>query len=325
VQASKRAELRIGPCTLTEVARVGTGHQRAERLAFADGGRLLAVTCPRYNRVVLYRVTTDPRLDLHRDIALHGRPVAVAAAADRLHVLERPSGDDQHLEPGFWETFDFQGERIGARHPVGFYPDDLVITPDARHALVLTSGRGEGGATRPAPALEVVALEPSEGDNTPRVVGRVAFERPGDDPERILLSDSGRSAAVTLPGSRQRATIDLSDLEKPFLVEQSRWEPDAGDTVPLDLPALGKCVLAARPGSSSLDLFEAATHRRLGQLPLRGAMNLSPIRPTGIALAPGRGLLAVATRSGSVHLIAVRILEKPATSPEYNERTAAHP
>jgi glycerol-3-phosphate acyltransferase PlsY len=310
VQASKRAELSVGPCLLTEVARVGTGHQRAERLAFADGGRLLAVTCPRYNRVVLYRVTPDQRLDLHRDIALDGRPVALATAADRLYVLERPSGDAQHLEPGYLETFDLQGAPIGARYPVGFYPDDLAITPDARHALVLTSGRAEGGATRPAPALEVITLEHSDGEESPRVVGRVAFERPGDDPERIVLSDSGRRAAITLPGSRQRATVDLSVLDRPFLVDQSPWEPaeGEGETIPLDLPALGACILAARPGGSGLDLFEAATRRPLGRLLLRGAMNLSPIRPTGLAHAPGRGLLAVATRSGSVHLIAVRIL-----------------
>src|SRR5262245_52070313 len=55
LNAARTARLTLGEATFTEVARVRTGHQRAERLTFADGGKLLAVACPRYNRVVLYR------------------------------------------------------------------------------------------------------------------------------------------------------------------------------------------------------------------------------------------------------------------------------
>ena len=151
VRAARRPELRLGPCTLTEVARVATGHQRAERLAFADHGRLIAVTCPRYDRVVLYRVTDDLRLELHRDIELPGHPMAIWPAQDRLYVLERPAGDARHVEPGFWETIDFQGRRIGSRYRVGFYPDDLVITPDGRYRTRLDVGERRGRSSSAQP------------------------------------------------------------------------------------------------------------------------------------------------------------------------------
>ena len=181
LHASRPASTVAGPVTLTEVARVGTGHQRAERVAFAGHGQVLAVTCPRYNRVVIYRVSESESLEQIQDVELTGRPVAVAGSSDCFHVLQAPSGDARHLEPGWWETFDLDGNKLGSRFVTGFYPDDLTLTADGRHALVLTSGRAEGGAHRPAPALEVVALEDGA---TPRVIGRLTFDEPNDDPER---------------------------------------------------------------------------------------------------------------------------------------------
>jgi hypothetical protein len=41
-------------------------------------------------------------------------------------------------------------------------------------------------------------------------------------------------------------------------------------------------------------------------LPLRGPANLGTVRPTGLAYSPERKLLAVANRSGGIHLVAVR-------------------
>jgi glycerol-3-phosphate acyltransferase PlsY len=323
VQANRRAELSLENCALTEVARVSTGHQRAERLAFADRGRLLAVTCPRYNRVVLYRVTSGESLDLHRDIPLEGHPVAICPVEDRLYILQRPVGDARHIEPGYWETYDFRGRRLGSRFRVGFYPDDLTITPDGRHALVLTSGNAEGDEGRPRPALAVVAL----GDDAAahREVGRVEFDRHGDDPERLALSATGRWAIVGLRGSNQSATIDLSDPARPrvvgradrgttegpspLVVEGDNFASPVsrgGDAIQLELPEVGSCVAYTRTQVSGLELYEAASRRPLGRLRLRGALNMSPTRPTGVAYAAGRSLIAVATRSGSVHLIAVR-------------------
>ena len=56
------------------------------------------------------------------------------------------------------------------------------------------------------------------------------------------------------------------------------------------------------PATSLADL----ALRGLGRLPIRGPMNLIPSQPTGLAYARQQGLLAVATKSGSVHLIAAR-------------------
>ena len=122
IQAVRRPELTVGPYRLVETARVATGHQRAERLAFADRGRLLAVTCPRYNRVVLYGVAGEDGLKPVREIVLEGRPVAVWPTADRLYVLQRPAGDALHLEEGWWETFDFEGRRDRLEGPRRLLP-----------------------------------------------------------------------------------------------------------------------------------------------------------------------------------------------------------
>ncbi|HEY2158086.1 MAG TPA: glycerol-3-phosphate 1-O-acyltransferase PlsY, partial [Isosphaeraceae bacterium] len=57
VNASRRPELTVAGRRFVEVSRYAPGHQRAERLAFLDGGKLLVATCPRYLRVVLARIT----------------------------------------------------------------------------------------------------------------------------------------------------------------------------------------------------------------------------------------------------------------------------
>jgi acyl-phosphate glycerol 3-phosphate acyltransferase len=340
LRGTRRAEAEIGPFRLVEVARAATGHQRAERVAFADGGRLLAVTCPRYNRVALYRVTEKEALERLPDIALGGRPVALAPARDRLYVLQRPEGDARHVEPGYWESFDFRGRPLGTRFLVGFYPDDMALTPDARNAVVLASGRAEGGPDRPAPALLVVDLQSADG---PRVIGRLAFDGPRDDPERVVLSSLGTHAAVTLAGSNQVAAIELGDPARPRLAGRARLsrpgQSDAypylslsGDEsilLPVDLeretvaiapPAgltdPGRFLIATVPDGSAVEVVRALPRdktpgqstwqRPLGRLTLRGTANLGAIRPTGLAYAPGRGLLAVASRSGGVHLVAIR-------------------
>ncbi|SIO59356.1 glycerol-3-phosphate acyltransferase PlsY [Singulisphaera sp. GP187] len=325
-QANRRSELRLQPYDLTEVERVGTGHQRTERLAYADHGKLLAVTCPRYNRVVLYHVTKAEQLEVARDLELEGKPVAVWTTRDRLYVLVRPSGDERHVKPGWWRAFDLQGEPVGQPVPAGMYPDDLIVTADGRHALVLTSGRGEGDPKRPAPALEVFDL----GATPPQVVGRLEFDQPGDDPARIKLSASGNYAAVTLLGSNQIAAVDLANRERPALISRSNLEqseaphlteskddsiltattPDRDAVVipwPKTVATRGGCIACILPQGAGLTLIDAATRRLLGEFPLRaGSLNLGVARPMGLAFSPERGLLAVATRSGSIHLIAVR-------------------
>jgi glycerol-3-phosphate acyltransferase PlsY len=226
--ARRKFEVVAGPYLVREVARVATGHQRAERLAFLDGGRLLAATCPRYGRVMLYRVTGAQKLELVRDIETGGRPVALGTTGDRLYVLVRPNNDARHVQEGWWQALDLAGQPVGPRVPAGYYPDDLAITADGRHALVLTSGRGEGGDHRPSPALASYDLRAPEG---PKLLGRLEFNTKGDDPARLAVSADRTRAAVSLQGSRAIAWVDLADVGSPKLMARRTWvegsNPDA--------------------------------------------------------------------------------------------------
>ncbi|MHC5537042.1 glycerol-3-phosphate 1-O-acyltransferase PlsY [Singulisphaera rosea] len=335
VQASRRSQLSVGPVELTEVERVGTGHQRAERVTFADHGKRLAVTCPRYNRVMLYRVDDQTRLEELRDIELAGKPVAIWAANERFYVLQRPAGDDRHVEPGWWETFDFDGKPNGSRQRAGMYPDDFVVTPDGRHALLLTSGRGEGDSNRPAPALDIVDLT----QEPPHVVGHLAFARKGDDPFRLRLSATGRYAVVSLFGTNEVASVDLGDPTRPRLIGRAAIsegavprlsfqgadsilmavEPER-DAVAIPCPSTpesSRGLLAATlPRESALALYDPVTYRSWGQMVLRsGSLNLSYPRPIALTFSPERSLLAVANRSGGIHLITVAPREASGPKP----------
>ncbi|WZO97938.1 glycerol-3-phosphate 1-O-acyltransferase PlsY [Isosphaeraceae bacterium EP7] len=329
--ASKVEVLDLGSCTLKQVARVATGHQRAERVAFGDGGRVLMVTCPRYNRVVLYRVTDDDSLEPIRDVALEGRPMALAAGADRFYILQRPHGDARHIEEAWWETFGFDGLKVGSRVRVGFDPDDIALVDEGRKALVLTSGRAEGEANRPSPALTVYDLTNAV---HARVISRMEFNGPKDDPERLSLSTTGQRLAVTLRGTEEVAAIDLSDAAKPTIV--GRWPiPPNGIpyvsaqgseriVMPIDEQGeslwltpggegAGPYFVRTDPVDSVLEVVDATRRVKLGRLPLRGAMNLGSIRPLGLAASPRRGLLAVAGRDGgAVHLLKFESARGPA-------------
>ncbi|RUL86735.1 glycerol-3-phosphate 1-O-acyltransferase PlsY [Tautonia sociabilis] len=320
--------LRIGGTELVEVSRVRTGYQRAESLTFADGGRVLAVACPRYNRAVLYRVDEDGRATHLRDLRLPGRPVAVRASGGRLFVLQRPHGDARHLEEGFWEAFDLQGNPVGSKFRVGWDPDDLAFSPDGRWAFVLTSGHAEGEQGKPDPALVVVSV----GDRTEdhRILARLSLTVPGDDPERIVLSESARHAAIVLAGSRQIAGVDLSDpaspvetgrvplanLEVPYM---SPIGEDGGDAILMpvdsdretvlveDAPGVaGPLLVSTLPRGSALELVDGRERRAKGRLPLRGPLNMGSIIPTGLTYCPDLGVLAVADRSGGVRIVAFR-------------------
>ena len=311
--AMRPSRLDCGAFVLETVTRAETGHQRAGRLEFADGGRLLAVCCPRYNRVVLYRVTPGESLELVRDIPLEGRPVAVRPNGDRLYVLQRPTADARHVEAGWWETFDFRGRPVGERFRVGFDPDDLAFAPHGRTAYVLLSGRAEGESNRPAP--ELLALDLGDGSGSPVPAGRIAFDRPGDDPERIHLASNGKAASVTLAGSNQIAHIDLADPARPALGERTPWTsegkddraPSAPGTEAVRLEGTPACLISLRPGDSALSVRIGLDDPWTGKLPLRGTANLGGIRPAGLACSEERGLIAVSNRQGgSVHLIAIR-------------------
>jgi acyl-phosphate glycerol 3-phosphate acyltransferase len=320
-----------GAFVLAPVARTSTGHQRTERLAFADGGRRLAVTCPRYQRLMVYRVAEGQSLELMRDVDVEGRAVAVWPLHDRFLALIRPGGDARHVEAAWLQAIDFDGKKLGSKFRVGFDPDDLAVTSDGLWAFVLLSGRAEGESNRPAPELISVDLsEPTQ----PRIVGRLTFDRPEDNPERIQLSRSDQKAAVSLFGSNQIAAIDLAEPAQPRLIARQPMPPldlpypslkqgdwimmPAGsdrDAVLVTLPGepgprdglKGSYIIGTLPEGSGLEVIHAARSKSLGRLALRGAGNLGTICPAGIAYSPERRLLAVSNRSGgSVHLVTIQ-------------------
>ena len=303
----------VGPFRLAEVDRVATGHQRAGRLAFADGGKRLVVTCPRYNRLMIYRVTDDRRLDLEHDVELEGRPVAVAPSGGRLYVLQRPEGDRRHVEPGFWQAYLPDGKPIGERVEVGYYPDDLAILGDDR-VLVVASGSAEGGEHRAPPSLEVYEIGG-------RRLADVRLGGAADDPQRLIVSGRSTHAAVVL-GDGSTVGVDLSDPSRPSVsgrvaaVGDLPWISRSGDES-MVMAARGEAcrlgngpyMLDAPGEESSLRVVESPPAPRgpvvAGMLPLRGPANFGTVRPTALAYSADRGLAAVANRSGGVHLIEI--------------------
>ncbi|MFO0888723.1 MAG: hypothetical protein U0790_06200 [Isosphaeraceae bacterium] len=330
--AGTPVEANLGPWALRETHREVTGQQRASRLAFVDRGRALAVMCPRYNKVLLYRVTAADTLEVGAEIALEGRPVAIAAAGDRVIALQRPPGDDKHLGTGWWQAFSLDGRPAGGRVASGFYPDDCAASPDGRHLYVLSSGRAEGDARKPAPALEVFSLDGH--DTGPTLLGRLEFD-PEDDLDRLALSASGTRALAVLRRGGRALAIDVAEPEAPRLVGPVALNPteaphaslsDDGDWIVMppspEAEAVGLPAPATRPGvspgggvgyiaylrpdDSALEIVQASPRLPVGQFPIRGPFNLGGTRPSGLAACPGRGLLAVATKPGTVHLIAIQ-------------------
>ncbi len=336
VNAARRPELTVAGRRLVEVGRYAPGHQRAERLAFLDGGKLLVATCPRYLRVVLARITDSHEVEEVKDIDVEGRPVAIAAARDRFTVLVRPHGDARHLEEAWWQAFDLDGNPIGSRVRIGWDPDDFAISADGKLAYVLTSGSAEGETNRPLPSLTILDVK----DGTPRLIGRVVFDHPKDDPERLILLPEGR-AAVSLRGSNEIARLDVSDPKAPGVVDRVPV-PDEGVPLALAVGGDGRLLVgdpdasafwrlegdrllrvdvdggvaelieaegftfATLPRGSGVAVFAGRTDSPLGKLSIRGAANLGNTRPLGIAHSPERRLLAVSNRAGgSLHLIAI--------------------
>ncbi|MFO0907983.1 MAG: glycerol-3-phosphate acyltransferase, partial [Isosphaeraceae bacterium] len=318
---SRSKTLTVGRYVLREVDRAATGHQRAERLVFAADGQVLAVTCPRYQRLVLYRLTAGDHLDLLNDLELDGQPVAIATHGEKLLVLQRPPGDHRHIEPGWVQVFDLSGRPIGERSRVGFYPDDLAVTGDGRHLVVLTSGRA-GETAKPVPAASLYAIEPETQRLAPSGRSRSTAKTMT---RRITMSASGR-AAVTLLGSNTVAAIDLADPAQPRLIGRSPL-PTSGPALSLSYPrrldrdARGggsESVLVPSPGwaSASCRPFRGARRSELSQSasrpcwaawPLRSGSGWPLTEPSDRSrLLGGTRPYAVANRSGGVHLVSIR-------------------
>jgi glycerol-3-phosphate acyltransferase PlsY len=284
--------------------------------------------------LVIYDVKSDAKLAVVREVELEGRPVALATDQDRFIVLERPHGDERHVEPGWWETFDLEGSRRGSRHVAGFYPDDFALSLDGRHLYVISSGQAEGDPKKPMPALETFEIDLASGQG--RIVSRADFD-PRDDPARLALSATGRCAAVLLAKTNQTVAFDLSTPDAPRLVGRTKpsvaeipYVSQSADSdwimMPVASPSEAIAIESpresseARTGATSLiprpDYVICTRHREsvvelmqnaplypLGRLGLTGPLNIGRTRPTGLAYSRERSLLAVSTRSGSIHLI----------------------
>jgi glycerol-3-phosphate acyltransferase PlsY len=336
-QASTSSALSAGPWMLREVDRTITSQERADRVAFAPKSSRFVVTCPRYDRVIVYNVTAQKKLEVVREIELSGRPVAVAALPNRFLVLERPPGDERHVQPGWWDAFDLDGNTVSDRHRTGYYPDDMAVSPDGKNLFVISSGRGEGDPKKPLPTLEVVGLDRDASPNG--VVSRLEFDA-NDDLDRLALAASGRAAAVLLPRTRQTAAIDLTVPESPRLIGRSPvgrsdapYVSCSRDDDWIMMPVIAHCaavaierprnpgetgslrqgstlsrpdfLLCTRQDESALEVIQNSPRCSLGRLPLRGSFNLGHTRPTALAYSPEIGFLAVVTRSGAIHLIEV--------------------
>jgi acyl-phosphate glycerol 3-phosphate acyltransferase len=334
-QTQQPLETTAGPWHLREIDRTTTGQQRVDRVVFAQGGNRLAALCPRYDRLVIYDVGSAKALSLSREVELEGRPVALVSSGDRFIVLERPHGDERHVEPGWWEVFDLDGNHAGSRNLAGFYPDDLTVSLDGRHLFVISSGQAEGDPKKPLPALEAIALDLAAGSG--RTLRRVEFD-PTDDPARLALSASGRYVAVLMAKTNQVVGFDVSVPGNPNLA--GRTKPSAAEVpyvsqsadsdwimMPVSSPseaiaisspiartdrsaavAAGSVpspdfVICARHRDSVVELMQNSPLHPLGRLPLTGPLNIGRTRPTGLAYSPERGLLAISTRSGSIHLL----------------------
>jgi acyl-phosphate glycerol 3-phosphate acyltransferase len=332
--AARTIEAQAGPWSLKETDRLVTGQQRVDRVAFAAGGDRLAGICPRYNTLLIYQVDGAGTLKPIAETQLEGRPVGVVALGSRFAVLQRPAGDAKHLEPGWWELFDREGRRVGSRHLSGFYPDDLAASPDGHRLFVLSSGRSEGDQNKPLGALEVIDVDPAT--SAARPLGQLTFDA-SDDPERLTVSASSRYAAVLLAKSRRTVALDISDPGSPRLIgrtppvlagapyvsasEDSDWimmpAGSEGDTIALEAPDSTTLpdephtrrpdyLVTASETESALEFLQTKPQHEVGRFPLFGPFNLGRTRPTGLAYSPERNLIAVATRTGSIHVVALR-------------------
>ena len=265
--------------------------------------------CPRYNKVLVYDVTVRDTLQPAAEIAVEGRPVAIAATNDLLVVLQRPPGDDKHLGPGWWEAVSLDGQRRGPRVPAGYYPDDLAITPDGRFLLVLNSGQAEGDSKKPLPGLDVYRAFQDLEMEPPRPVGHLSLE-PKDDADRLTLSASGARGLITLPKAKRAVAIDLSRPEDPRVAGRVELAEAAapyvsrsadGDWIIMPTvtehevvslhasiqrdqtdPSVG-CLVYTVPEESALELAQSAPRFTLGRFPIKGPLNLGGTRPSGLA------------------------------------------
>ena len=149
---------------------------------------------------------------------------------------------------------------------------------------------GLGTMRRRAPGQDQsdVAFDLSTPDS-PRLVGRT---RPSTA-EVPYVSHSPDSDWIMMPvASPSEAIAIASPLRRRDGFRDSRGRQ------PIPRPDY---VVCTRHRDSVVELMQNSPLYPLGRLPLTGPLNMGRTRPTGLAYSPERGLLAVSTRSGSIH------------------------
>ena len=212
---TSREVLTVGRYTFAEVARVGHGPSAGR----AGGVRR------RRQRSRRHLPALQPARPLPRDRARtpwsrsatsrsRASPWRSARPTDRLYVLLRPPGDRRHVEPGWWETFDFQ-RQAGRRRRSG--SASIPTTWRSRPTAATPSSSPRAGP-RETPRSPPRRSTFSRRLIRSKPIGHVSFDGPGDDPARLTLSATGRCAAVTLLGSKTVAAVELVDPSAPRVI-----------------------------------------------------------------------------------------------------------
>jgi hypothetical protein len=173
--------------------------------------------------------------------------------------------------------------------------------------------------------------------------GSVEFKA-SDDPARLQISRSGRLAVVSRNNSPTASAFDLSEPGQPLMIEESplpnaeaptlSLSPENGDAVilPSQNESEGVAMELIRPNrdgnpppflartspeNSTVELSQPTARSAIASFPLRGKLNLGRAHPSGIAYSEKGSLIAVSTRTGAIHLIAVesRLDETMPTAP----------
>ena len=284
---------------------------------------------------MLYEVTEQEHLKPAGEIALQGRPVAMAALTNDLVVLERPAGDDKHLAPGWWKGFPFGRHPVCERVEAGYYPDDLALTPDGLYLLVLSSGCAEGDKKEPCRRIDIY-LRTCAGLPSPTPAGRLELG-PKDDGDRLVVSAMGGRVLVTLPKAKEALAIEVQDEKAAARIVGRITLPATGTpyvSVSKDgdwmiMPTMQESeavvvdhfefrhgwgspdpwegyLLYTLPDESAVELAQSSPRRTLGRFPVYGPLNLGGSPPSGLAYYADRGLAAITTKPGTVHLVSIR-------------------
>jgi glycerol-3-phosphate acyltransferase PlsY len=136
-------------------------------------------------------------------------------------------------------------------------------------------------------AKEALAIDLSQ-KNAPRMAGRMPLAVSG--PPYVSVSDDHDWIIMPTLQDSESVILDCTLMRHGW----GSYDPWSG------------CLLYTRPEESALELAQSPPGRTLGRFPVKGPFNLGGACPTGLAILEGRRLVAVATKSGAVHLVSIR-------------------